>query len=104
MRIHPFSASIANPINTREYEISNALHINQSQEGGQYKSEIQPQYSDNTFDDTMFDHLIAQHEYKPQTRTSTNKTRRDKRKKPKTRRPIRKLKMRKTRKPRKTTE
>lgn len=98
----PFSASITNPVNTKNYEISNALHISQ-QTGGELKSEIQSYYSNDTIDNTMFEHLIKQHEYVPRsnTKNTKHKTRRDKRKnpnKPKSRRPIRKLKIRKTRK------
>lgn len=97
----PFSTSITNPVNTKEYEISNALYI-KPQKGGNRgnlenpKSEISTQFSD-TIDDTLFDHLIKQHEYVPPSNTK-NKTRRKTTKKPKTRRPIRKLKMRKSKK------
>lgn len=79
----PFSTSITNPVNTKEYEISNALYI-KPQKGGNLenpKSEISTQFLD-TIDDTLFDHLIKQHEYVPPSNT-TNKTRRKKTKKTK---------------------
>jgi hypothetical protein len=98
----PFSTSIQNPVNTKEYQISNALHVKQEQDGGSSNTGLRSQYSDNILDDKVLDNLITQHEFKSHNRASTHKTRRNKIKKPKTRRPIRKLKMRKTKKANKT--